>query len=89
LSSADREREAITIEPVVSGQQLIASVDDEGGSAVCSSSSGNLFADGAAGDFADLCLTLQHACPSIAADIIAMEYVADGCESMSAIAPRA
>jgi hypothetical protein len=79
----------VTIDPLVNGQQLIMSVDDEGGNAVCRSSNGDAFADDTVEDFADFCFALQHACPPIGADITAMDCAADGCESRSAIALRA
>jgi hypothetical protein len=89
LSSADCEREAITIDPPVSGQQLIASLDDEGGNAVRMSSRLAAFVNESAGPLDELWRALQQACASLVAGIAAMEGCADCCVSMSATALRA
>jgi len=89
LSSADCEREAITIDPLVSGQQFIASLDDKGGSASGMSSRAADFVNELAECFDELCRALQHACASIEADIPAMDCFPGCCRSMSAIALRA
>jgi len=72
LSSADCEREAITIDPLVSGQQLIASLDDKGGSASGMSSRAGDFVNEPAERLDELCRALQQACASIEADIPAI-----------------
>ncbi len=59
----------MTIDPLVSGQQLITSPDDEGGNAISISSSAEVVSGVAAECFADLCFALQQACASIDADM--------------------
>ena len=56
----------MTIDPLVSGQQLIEPLD-EGGSAISLSPDG--VSDEAVECFADLCFALQHACAFMDADI--------------------
>ena len=80
----------MTIDPLVSGQQLIASLDDKGGSASGISSRAADFVNELAERFDELCRALQQACASIEADIPAIDCSA-ACAGASifAIALRA
>lgn len=83
------ERDATTIEPLVNGQQLIASPCAGAGSMTCVNSrlKGSLAATEC---FRTLCLALQHACEFIAADIPAIGCsLATADESASLIEARA
>ena len=67
-SSFDVDRDATTIEPLVSGQQLIALLCTGEGSAKCAISPG-LDCVAALDRLAPLRLALQHECPSIELDM--------------------
>jgi hypothetical protein len=58
----------MTIEPLVSGQQLMEPLE-EGGRAISVSSRLEGHSDEAAECFDDLCFALQHACASMDADM--------------------
>jgi len=59
----------MTIDPLVSGQQLIEPLDDEGGSAISLPSSPDGDSEEAVERFEDLCFALQHVCAFMDADI--------------------
>jgi hypothetical protein len=81
------DREATTIEPLVNGQQLIAPAG--AGDGIVNSRRLMSIACAACFGVNDLCLALQHACASIAADID-IECSAAGVDEFSSlIAPRA
>jgi hypothetical protein len=82
-SSFDCERDATTIEPVVSGQQLIALLRT--GSGIANSLRLDCVAE--ADRFAPLRFALQHACASIEPDILGIACAtASAAASMSRIA---
>jgi hypothetical protein len=82
------DREATTIEPLVNGQQLIAPAGADDG-IVNSRRLMSIACCAACFGVNDLCLALQHACASIAADID-IECSAAGVDEFSSlIAPRA
>jgi hypothetical protein len=88
-SSFDCDRDATTIEPVVSGQQLIALLCTGGGTV---NSVNSLGFDCVAGAdrFAPLRFALQQACASIAPDMCDIAFAtASAAVSMSRITPCA